>query len=145
MVYHNIPHNCEKIFTSKTNGRPIMEEKSLLLQLIGDSPLFKIIDFLIENKGLDFSKKEIAEGAGISRASLFNYWKELEELGIAKVTRKFGKTKLYTLNTNSLITKRILDLEKVLISESLEKASRKLEKAPAPVLKDPSKKKALLS
>ena len=118
-----------------------MKEKSLFLQLMGDSPLSKMIDFLIENKGLDFSKKEIAEGAGISRASLFNYWKELEELGIAKVTRKFGKTKLYTLNTNSLITKRILDLEKVLISESLEKASRKLEKAPAPVLKDPSKKK----
>jgi hypothetical protein len=39
--------------------------------------------------------------------------------------------------------KRILDLEKALISESLEKASRKLEKAPASVLKDPSKKKAL--
>ena len=50
-----------------------MEEQSLLLNLTGDMPLFKIIDFLLENKGMDFSKLDIAKGAEISRASLFNY------------------------------------------------------------------------
>jgi len=100
-------------------------EKSLLLQLTGEMPLFKIIDFLIENKGIDFSKKDIAEGAEISRASLFNYWNELEMYGIVRVTRQFGKTKLYTLNSNNIITKRILDLEKALISKALEKEQKK--------------------
>ena len=103
-----------------------MEEKSLLLQLTGDMPLFRIIDFLVENKGMDFTKTDISEGAEISRASLFNYWKELELHGIVKVTRQFGKTKLYTLNSKSLITKRILDLEKALISEALEKDNANL-------------------
>src|SRR3989338_7998956 len=83
-----------------------MTEKSLLLNLTGDMPLFKIIDFLLENKGMDFSKKDIAEGAYISRASLFNYWSELEKQGIIKTTRSFGKTKLYTLNSKNIKEKK---------------------------------------
>ena len=103
-----------------------MEEKSLLLQLTGDMPLFRIVDFLLENKGLDFSKKDIAKGAEISRASLFNYWSQLEKHGIVKSTRKFGKTVLYTLNSESQVVKRILELEKVLISTALKQASKKI-------------------
>ncbi len=102
-----------------------MEEKSLLLRLTGEMPLFKIIDFLIENKGMDFSKKDIAEGAGVARASLFNYWKELEHQGIVRVTRTFGKTKLYTLDSKNQVTQRLLELEKTLISLALEKQVKK--------------------
>ncbi len=69
-----------------------MEEPSVLLQLVGELPLFKIVDFLIENKGLDFTKEQIADGTGLSRASVFNYWEELEGRGIIKTTRKEGKT-----------------------------------------------------
>jgi len=101
-----------------------MKEKSLLLQLTGEMPLFKIIDFLVENKGMDFDKSDIAEGADISRASLFNYWEELEKHEIVKVTRQFGKTKLYTLNSKSVITKKMLELEKALISTALEKEAQ---------------------
>ena len=104
-----------------------MKDKSLLLQLTGELPLFRIIDFLVENKEMDFTKKDIIEGAEISRASLFNYWQQLEMHGIVKVTRKFGKTKLYTLNSKNLVTKRILDLEKALIRQALGKASKKKE------------------
>lgn len=97
--------------------------ESLLLQLTGKMPLFKIIDFLIENKGMDFSKGEIAEGAGISRASLFNCWRSLEAHGIVRITRRFGKAKLYTFDSRSIVAKKILELEKVLISEALGKES----------------------
>lgn len=104
-----------------------MEEKSLLLNLTGEIPLFKIIDYLLENKGMDFSKSDIAKGAGISRASLFNYWSEIEKHGIIKVTRSFGKTKLYTLNVKNPVTQKIIELEKTLIAESMDKASKKKE------------------
>jgi len=100
-----------------------MKDKSLLLQLTGDLPLFKIIDFLVGNLGMDFAKSEIIKGANISRATLFNYWPQLEMHGIVKVTRRFGKTKLFTLNTKNPITKKILELEKTLISEALGKES----------------------
>jgi len=102
-----------------------MEEKSLLLNLTGELPLFKIIDFLLENKGMDFSKSDIANGAEISRASLFNYWNEIEKYGIVKVTRSFGKTKLYTLNVKNPVTQKIIDLEKTLIAEAMNRGRDK--------------------
>ncbi len=80
----------------------------------------KIVDFLIENKGLDMSKKQIIEGSGISRASLFNYWEQIEEQEIVIVTRKFGNTKLYTLNSKSPIVKKLLELESILIAKTLD-------------------------
>ena len=105
-----------------------MKEKSLLLQLTGELPLFKIVDFLVDNKGLDFTKKDIAEGAEIARASLFNYWPEIEKRGIVRVTRKFGKTKLYTLNSHSPITKKILELEATLIRHALDDTAKQKAK-----------------
>lgn len=102
-------------------------ERSLLLNLTGEMPLFKIIDFLLENKGMDFSKSDIAKGAEISRASLFNYWNEVERHGIVKVTRSFGKTKLFTLNTKNPVAKKIIELEKALIAEAMNKAVKKKE------------------
>lgn len=76
-----------------------MEAKSLLFKNV---PLFKIIDFLVDNKGMDFTKKEIEEGAGISKASLFNYWPELEKHNIVRETRKFGKTQLVAIQKRLL-------------------------------------------
>ena len=102
-----------------------MKEQSLLLGLTGDLPLFRVVDFLLENKGMDFSKKDIAKGAEISRASLFNYWNEIEKHGIVKVTRSFGKTKLYTLNSKNPVTQKIIELEKTLIAEALGKSKEK--------------------
>ena len=101
--------------------------KTSLLELTGEMPLFKVIDFLLDNKGMDFSKSDIAKGAEISRASLFNYWNELEKHGIVRVTRSFGKTKLYTLNSKNPVTQKIIDLEKTLIAEAMGKASNKKE------------------
>jgi len=96
-------------------------EKSLLIKFLGENPMFRIIDFLIENKGLDVTKKDIIDGAGISRASLFKCWKQLETQEIVIVKRKFGKTKLYTLNSKNPIVKKLLELESVLIGKALEK------------------------
>ncbi len=95
-------------------------EKSLLTKFLGENPVFKIVDFLIESKGTDVSKKDIIEGAGISKATLFNYWEQIEEQGIVVVTRKFGKTRLYTLNSKNPIVKKLLELESVLIAKALD-------------------------
>ena len=95
-------------------------EKSLLIKFLGENPVFKIIDFLIENKGMDMSKKDIIEGAGISKATLFNYWEQIENQEIVRVNRKFGKTKLYTLNSKNPIVKKLLELESLFILNSLD-------------------------
>ncbi len=90
--------------------------------------MFKILDFLVDNKGMDFTKKDISKGADISKATLFNYWPELDKYKIVKVTRIFGKTKLYTLNTENPIVKKILELESTLIKQAMLKTVKKEEK-----------------
>jgi len=102
------------------------KNKSLLIKFLGENPVFKIVDFLIENKGIDVTKKEIIEGAGISRAALFKYWEQIESQGIVLVTRKFGKTKLYTLNSKNPIIKKLLELESILIGRALDNYKQKL-------------------
>lgn len=97
-----------------------MAEKSLLLQLVGELPLFKIMDFLIDNKGIDFTKEQIADGAGLSRASVFSYWHELEMRGIVRATRKEGKTSYCTLHSVNPTIQKILDLEVALISQAMD-------------------------
>ena len=96
-------------------------KKSLLIKFLGDNPIFNIIDFLMENKGVDVTKKDIIEGAGISRAALFKYWKQIEEQEIVVVRRKFGKTKLYALNSKNPIVRKLLELESILIGKALDK------------------------
>ena len=95
-------------------------EKSLLIRFLGENPLFKIVDYLIENKGMDVSKKDIIEGSGISKATLFKYWENVEKEQIVLVTRKFGKTKLYTLNAKNPIVRKLLELESIIIGKTLE-------------------------
>lgn len=104
-----------------------MAKESLLLELLGNAPSFKIIDFLVENKGMDFTKLQITKGAEISKATLFNYWPEIEKYGIVKPTRKFGKTVLYTLNSKNPVINKILELESVLIKQAMEKNKRTKE------------------
>ena len=84
---------------------------SVLVEYFGNNPIIKMIDFLIENKLFDYSKKQIAEGSGIGRVTLFKHWNKLEQAGIVKVSRQFGNTKLYKLDEKSPIVKRLIDLE----------------------------------
>lgn len=87
---------------------------SVLIEYLGNHPIIKIIDFLLENRLFDYSKKQIAEGSKIGKVTLFKHWNKIEEIGIIKVSRKFGKTKLYRLNEENLVVKRIIELELVL-------------------------------
>ncbi|MCK4490994.1 MAG: hypothetical protein KAU03_00115 [Candidatus Altiarchaeales archaeon] len=109
-------------------------EKSLLIQLIGGTPANRIIDFLIENKGMDYSKTAIAEGARISRASLFKHWDKIEDFNLAKETRRFGKTKLYTLNTESELVQELMKIESMLIKKAMDGAYEDKMKEKVPVL-----------
>lgn len=115
----------EKTFQAKRREVSNESEKSLFLKLVGDSPLMRVIDFLIENKGMDFCKKDIAEGAGISRTSLFYCWNDLEKAGVLKQTRKFGKTVLYTLDAKNPIVKKMLELEMALIERFIDSEAEK--------------------
>ena len=100
------------------------EKESLLLRALG-SPQLRIVDFLLDNKPFDFSKKEIIEELGMSKTTFYRVWKELEALGIVKVSRKFGKTRLYKINEENELVKSLMEIERLLISKASEKWVKK--------------------
>lgn len=96
----------------------------MLVEHFGRSPVICIIDFLLENRLYDYSKKQIAESCGIGRATLFNNWKKIEKLQLVRETRRFGKTKLYKLNEGNQIVKKIIELELALAEQASEKHTK---------------------
>jgi hypothetical protein len=96
-------------------------EKSLLREFLGDTAYVRILDFLIYSKDEELTKKQLAEGAEVSRAALFHYWADIERHGLVRVTRAFGKTKLYTPNNKSPLMQKLYELELALIKRSLER------------------------
>jgi len=81
----------------KSLGDPLGE--SLFLHAFGKkSPVLKILDFLMDNVGSDYSKTEIAEGTDLSRGTLFNVWPKLAALELVVQTREVGRARMYKLN-----------------------------------------------
>ncbi len=74
------------------------DEKSVLIEFFGDPPLIRVLDFLAENRGFDYSKTEISRGAGISWGSLYGLWDKIDRLGIVIPTRSFGTRKIRIAN-----------------------------------------------
>ena len=103
-----------------------MDEKerktSLFLQFIGDKPKWRVIDFLLENRLRDFTKTEIAKGANLSWASLYQHWGDIERKRIVKLTRVVGRAKLYQLNEKSPLVVLLKNIEATLISEAADAA-----------------------
>lgn len=90
---------------------------SLLLQHLGKNPKLKILDFLMDNPLFDFSKKEIIEGSGMSKATFYKYWDEIEDSGFVKETRKYGKTTLYTINEENPAIQEMMKLDEILMEQ----------------------------
>ncbi len=89
-----------------------MEDETLFIKFFGTkNPVLKVLDFLIDNEAFDYSKADIAKGACISRATLFNIWHILEKNGIVIETREVGRAKTFKLNKANLIVKKFMELD----------------------------------
>ncbi|MEM2935896.1 MAG: hypothetical protein QW231_01820 [Candidatus Bathyarchaeia archaeon] len=97
-------------------------EETLLIRCLGNSPTLRIVDFFLDNRLFDYSKNEIIHNLNMGRATFFKYWKELEELGVVKVTRKVGKSKLYRLNEENEVIQKLIMLDSVLCKQAMKRA-----------------------
>lgn len=107
-------------------------EKSILLETIGDTIENRIIDFLIEGKGLDYSKKDIADGCEISRPTVYKILPKLVKGGVVKITRKVGRITLYTINQENEKVKALLKLEEMLLQKCFQSIKEKVVAHQAP-------------
>ena len=83
--------------------------KTAFLQIFGDSPILRVLDFLIVNEDFDYSMTDIATQSGVGYSTLKLFWNKLEESKIVKQTRVVGKAKMYRLNSDNLVVKKFRD------------------------------------
>ena len=100
-------------------------KKSLFIELFGDSPTIKVLDYLLTERELDFSISDMARNSGIGRATLYRIWEELIKNQIIISTRTIGKSKLYKLNIENPKIKKLMEIDDMLILEELKNKAEK--------------------
>lgn len=100
-------------------------EQSLLIRALGDSPKLRILDYLLDFKLNDFTKKEIVEALGMSKQTFYKYFKDLEELGLVTASRKIGRATLYKINLENPIVKMLIEYEAQLSMKIAEQEKAK--------------------
>ncbi len=103
---------------------------SLLIRALGNSPKLRILDYFLDYKLNDFTKKEIVEALGMSKLTFYKYFKDLEELDLVIVSRKIGRAKLYKVNLENPIVKMIIEFQTKL---SLQIAEQEVENVKKPI------------
>jgi hypothetical protein len=104
-----------------------MQTKSLFIEFMGDSPTIRVLDYLLTERELDFSITDMASNAGIGRATLYRIWDGLMENEIILPTRTIGKAKLFKLNVNNPKIKKLIEIDDMLILESLRQKAGKVK------------------
>lgn len=101
-----------------------MEQKSSFLTIFGETPILKVLDFLIENQEFDYSLTEIARNSEIAWTTLHQFWKEFVKQGLVIKTRNIGRAEMYKLNTKSELVKKLLEMDlelsKILAKKEIE-------------------------
>ncbi|HLC85435.1 MAG TPA: hypothetical protein VJH22_06600 [Candidatus Nanoarchaeia archaeon] len=87
-----------------------MDKKAGFLQVFGDTPTLRVLDFLLVNDDFDYSMTDIADLSGRGYSTLKLFWHTMESEGIVTLTRTIGNAKMYQLNSASPVVKKLKDL-----------------------------------
>ena len=98
-----------------------MAETSVFREALGDTPIIRVLDFLIGGRGLDYSLTDIAENSNIGWTTLHRIWDRLIKFGMVVPTREIGRAKLYKLNAENPAVKDLIRLYDTLLYQHTEK------------------------
>jgi hypothetical protein len=98
-----------------------LEGPSTFLQVMGDSPKNRIIDFLLGEINYDFTLKEIAIKSKVGYATIKRIWSDFIKTTLVKPTRRIGKAVFYTYNQESEIGKSLRKFYLDIIFKAIEK------------------------
>ena len=99
----------------------MMKETTIFREALGNSPVIRVLDFLIEGRGLDYSLTDIAENANIGWTTLHRIWDKLVQLNIVVPTREIGRAKLFKLNEENPAVEKLIKLYDTLLYMETEK------------------------
>ena len=97
------------------------KETTIFKEALGDSPVIRVLDFLIEGRGLDYSLTDIAKNASIGWTTLHRIWDNLLRLNIVVPTREIGRAKLFKLNEKNPAVEELIKLYDMLLYLETEK------------------------
>ncbi len=121
-----------------------MDDTSAFIDFMGDSPVIRVLDYLLIERELDFSITDIADNSHIGRATLYRIWDGLIKNDIITYTRTIGKAKLFKLNTNNTKIKKLIELHDSLTIEELKHQHNNTQKVSRPKnIKTPEREKAV--
>jgi len=86
-------------------------EQSIFIEIFGNNPTMKVLDFLISFQMFDYPLTEIARNSEVSYSTLQTFWEKLERNNIVIKTRRIGKSDLYKLNTKNPAVKQLIQLD----------------------------------
>ena len=98
-----------------------MKETTIFREALGNSPVIRVLDFLIEGRGLDYSLTDIAENANIGWTTLHRIWDKLIQFNMVVPTRKIGRAKLFKLNEENPAVEKLIKLYDTLLYLETEK------------------------
>ncbi len=99
-----------------------MESKTIFLETFGDSPILRVLDFLVVNEDFDYSMTDIAKLSGVGYSTLKIFWNKLEKKGIIKKVRIVGRAKMYKIDVANPVIKKFRDFYWEITKEGVHKA-----------------------
>lgn len=102
-----------------------MEEKTLFVESLGNTPKIRVLDMLITGRELEYSISDIAEQAKIGRATFYRMMDDLLKNKIIIKTRKFGNIQLYKLNLDNKVVKGLIKLYDYIVNIASEQEIQK--------------------
>jgi len=88
-----------------------MKNETIFIEVLGNNPVIKVLDFLITFQSFDYSLTEIAKNSGVSYSTLQTFLEKLEKNKIIVKTRRIGKSDLYKLNTQNDAVQQLIKLD----------------------------------
>ena len=88
-----------------------LDNNSVFIEVFGNNPVMKVLDFLITFADFDYPLTEIAKKSGVGYSTLQTFWNKLERNCIVIKTRRVGKSDLYKLNTSNPAVQQLMKLD----------------------------------
>ncbi len=104
---------------------PEQEEKSMFIELLGDTPTIRVLDFLLTFSDFDYSLTAIAENSRVAWSTIHTFFPGLVRQGVVKETRQVGRARLYMLNHESQIARNFVQIYNQLLKRSIAEATAK--------------------
>jgi predicted transcriptional regulator len=116
----------------------------MFTEIFGDSPQVKVLDLLITQDAMEYTKKEIAECSNVGRSTLYTFWDTLERYNIVKKTRRIGNTWLYRINTDSPAVKALQEFQLRIVDLIVEEETKEKKEQPKLNVSDLNMEKELV-